>query len=818
MRSRDKMGAESIFHVTAGAGESLEWPGAPLRSREQRWLSVQLEEAEGWSEPAVIEAGLLEATDWSACFVQPSRPADTVPIFRRSFHLDDAPENARLYVTYLGIGRFWVNGKPVTDAVLEPGWQSYNNRLVYRTHDVTRLLVEGDNEILAEVGPGWYSGRLGFFEQRGIYGEGTAVLAQLELRLASGEFVTVASDESWTWRNGPTISSDLYDGEIYDAREADEDRAEWLPVARKEFDLTLLEAPTSPPVRRVEEISPKAITRSPSGKIIVDFGRNVVGWVRITATGSVGTQIRLRHAEVLENDELGVRPLRTAAATDTVILAGAGLETWEPGFTYHGFRYVEVEGWPGEAPSAADLTAVVLFSDLPRAGWFRTSHTELARLHDNVVASMQGNFVSIPTDCPQRDERLGWTGDIAVFAPTATFLYDCSGFLRSWLRDVELEQDDDGRLPTFVPEVPFPPFAAQLHPQFDRARSAVWGDAATIVPFALYQASGDVSVLRDTFELMRRWVDGVIASAGDDRIWDGDFQFGDWLDPTAPPDDPGDGRTEPELIATAYLAHSARLVARAAAILGDSDSAEKYDTVAVETVHAFQDRFFSDADVMTSDSQTAYALALCLDLAGDGERRDQVATRLVELVRAEDHRIGTGFVGTPLILEALTLAGALDDAYAMLLRRDLPSWLYAVSMGATTIWERWDSMLPDGSINPGEMTSFNHYALGAVANWLHSTVAGMSAIEPGYRRIRIAPRPRSEVRDAGATHHTPFGPASVDWSIDGEYLEVRVSIPDGVVAVIDLEGEEPFERRGGDYTFRTASPVCAERSVHELAR
>ncbi|MFF0700025.1 family 78 glycoside hydrolase catalytic domain [Streptomyces tendae] len=749
-------------------------------------------------------------------------------MLRRHFQLRKVPQEARMSVTYLGIGRLWINGLPVGDDVLAPGWQSYRHRLVHDTYDVTGLLRPGNNVIEARVADGWYAGRLGFFGQRALYGHHRAVLAQLELRHADGSTSTIGTDTQWRWCPGPTLQADLYDGETHDARLepplAGAEGPDWRPVAVRDFDQTRLEPRVGPPVRRTETLAPREIFTTPGGKVIVDFGSNVVGWARIHVRGAAGTEVTLRFAEVMEAGELGVRPLRSAAATDRYVLAGRGTETWEPSFTYHGFRYVQVDGWPGGTPEPQDLEAVVVHSDMDRTGWFRTSHPELSRLHDNVVNSMRGNFVSIPTDCPQRDERLGWTGDIAVFAPTAAFLFDCTDMLRGWLRDVAHEQRADGALPIFVPEVPFPSEALN-EPQFTARHVAVWGDAATLVPFALYEATGETALLAENYELMRRWVDGVTEQVGPSRIWDRGFQFGDWLDPAAPPEEPGNGATDPALVATAYFAHSARLLSRAATTLGHDDDALRYGHLAEETATAFRRRFLAEDGQCTSHSQTAYAIVLCLDLADSDRQRAGVSERLVRLVRDAGHRIGTGFVGTPLILDALTRASALEDAYALLLQRDCPSWLYAVSMGATTVWERWDSMLPDGTINPGEMTSFNHYALGAVADWLHSTVAGLAPDAPGYRRIRIAPRPRGPLRDAGATHRTPFGVASVDWRLDGETLTVEAVVPQGASAVIDIEHHTPFECGPGHHTLRfqvpgaTADPgrpvAEPDRDVHD---
>ncbi|MET0315513.1 MAG: family 78 glycoside hydrolase catalytic domain, partial [Rhodococcus fascians] len=400
---------------------------------------------------------------WSAIPIGDGGVAGAIPVFRRIFTVRGAPQAALLRVTFLGVGRVEINGVPVTEDVLEPGWQSYTHRLLYRTYDVADMLTAGQNIITAEVAPGWFSGRLGFLRQREIYGATRGVIAELDITTADGQ-QHVRTDESWEWSPGATLCADLYDGETFDARVTEESRR-WVPATPVDFDTAHLEEAAAPPVRRIETLQPLGILHTPSGKTIVDFGRNIVGWTRLRVSGARGTEIELRHAEVLEGGELGSRPLRTARATDRYVIGGSGEEVWEPAFTYHGFRYVEVSGWPDDA-LLEGIEAVVLFSDMRRTGWFRTSNRLLAQLHANVVASTVGNFISIPTDCPQRDERLGWTGDIALFAPTALFLFDASDFLQSWLRDVALEQREDGRIPIFVPEVPFEESIARSVAQF----------------------------------------------------------------------------------------------------------------------------------------------------------------------------------------------------------------------------------------------------------------------------------------------------------------------------------------------------------------
>ena len=796
------------------------WPFAPLASRERVTLRVRVWSTDGqrsaWSEPAAVETGLLDPQEWRARFVTPgwaedaSRPQPS-PLLRREFSISAGLARARLYVTALGVYEARINGRPVGDHVLDPGWTSYDHRLQYQTFDVTSLLREGQNAIGATLGGGWYRGRLGFGGgRRNIYGDRLALLAQLELTYTDGTTAQVVTDESWRAATGPILASDLYDGETYDARlERPEwsapgyDDGDWRGVAVLPRDLSTLVAPPGPPVRRTQVVAPVAILRSPSGHTLVDFGQNLVGRLRVTVQGAAGQTITLRHAEVLENGELGTRPLRTALATDRYTLRGGAPETWEPAFTFHGFRYAEVADWPGEL-HLEDIRALVLHSDLERTGWFECSDPLINRLHENVVWSMRGNFLSIPTDCPQRDERLGWTGDIDVFAPTACFLFDVAGFLASWLGDLAAEQQDAGGVVSFVvpnvlPEEPTP--------------TAVWGDAAVIVPWVLYQRYGDTGILAAQFASMCAWVDLISGLAGAGRLWDHGFQFGDWLDPSAPATRPSEARTDPFLIATAYFAHSAELVGKAAGVLGRAADEARYLALAAEVRAAFAAEYITPAGRLLNDATTAYALALQFGLLPDAAQRRNAGKHLAAAVRAGGYHISTGFVGTPLICDALCSVGEYEAAYRLLLQRDCPSWLYSVTMGATTIWERWDSLLPDGTINPGEMTSFNHYALGAIADWLQRTVGGIAPAAPGYRRMEFRPQPGGGLTHARARHRTPYGLAECAWSIEAEQITLQVRIPPNTTATVILPGGdgEPLEVGSGThrwtYPYQVPPPV-----------
>ncbi len=794
------------------------WPAAPLSSRDRRTVRVRVTDADGqtspWSAPAVVEAGLLDAADWTARMITPA--ADPAPLVRKQFRLDGAVASARLYITAHGLYRASINGQPVSDDAFAPGWTSYHHRLRYQTYDVTRLLRAGANVIGAQLADGWFRGRLTFAKgKRNVYGDKLGLLAQLMIVLDDGRTVVVGTDGSWRSSTGPVTSADLYEGEHYDARLEQPgwsvpgfDDSAWLACSVTDFDPGTLVAPDGPPVRPAAEVPVSEVLTSPSGRTLLDFGQNLVGTLRIRVSGASGTVVTLRHAEVLEHGELAVGPLRTATAMDSYTLRGdPSGEEWEPRFTFHGFRYAEVTGWPGEL-RGEDITAVVHHSDLERTGWFECSEPLLTKLHDNVVWGMRGNFLDVPTDCPQRDERLGWTGDIQVFAPTAAYLYDCAGFLASWLKDLAADQTPAGVVPPYVPRV-------DLHGPFgEPIAQAGWGDAAVLVPWVVYQRFGDLEVLRRQYPSMCAWVDGLTTTLGAGTLFDQPpFQLGDWLDPAAPPDNPTAGATDPILVATAYRVRTAQVLSRIAGILGQEADSAKYAELAGSVRQAFHDEYVTPNGRVASDSQTGYALALEFSLLPDENQRARAAERLVEAVRTKAHKIATGFLGTPLICDALTSAGAIDDAYQLLLQQDCPSWLYPVTMGATTIWERWDSLLPDGSVNPGEMTSFNHYAFGAVADWMHRVLGGLAPGVPGYRVLDVAPRPGGGIAWAKTAHLTPYGRAEVSWRREDQKLTVDVVVPAGTTAVITLPGMTPAETGPGRHRFETAYRAPADDSI-----
>ncbi|MGA1837775.1 family 78 glycoside hydrolase catalytic domain [Herbiconiux sp. 11R-BC] len=750
-------GLERGVRLAGRASVDVAWPFPPLRPRERVELSVRVRGEDGsvsdWSDPQPVTAAFLAEGEWRASFL--SAGAHTGPArFRARVAFERPVERATLYSTALGAITVDIDGTRVGDGVLAPGWTSYPFRLVHDTADVTALLsAEGAGPVSATIEIGlagaWFTESYGFGEQHApVYGTVPAAALQLVVEHDDGSVSTVTTGPGWECSvDGPITASGIYAGESHDARRAG--GGSWAPA--RVVDGLVPEARTSPVVRRIETVPVREVITTPGGATVLDFGQNLVGRVRLVSRGEPGDTITLRHAEVLENGELGLRPLRRAAALDRYTHGGEGPELWEPEFTFHGFRYVQVDGAPGLDP--LDYRAVVIHSELERTGRFSSSEPLLERLHENVVWSLRGNALALPTDCPQRDERLGWTGDVQVFAPSASFLYDCDAFLASWLRDLDLEQQANGGVvPVVVPWV----LDWAVEPV------AAWGDAATVVPTVLHERFGDRSLLERQFPSMTRWADHLLDRAGVPMLIEGGFQFGDWLDPAAPPDHPEQAATSADFVSGAYFIRSLDLVASAARTLGRSAEAVHYADAARSARRAFGERHVLADGRLSSDAPTAYALALAFEL-GPAEARSGLGDRLAELVAVAGHRIATGFVGTPIILDALTATGHLDTAVELLLQTECPSWLYPVTRGATSVWERWDSMLPDGSINPGEMTSFNHYALGAVVDWLHRCLAGLAPLEPGYAALRIAPRPTARLRRAAAELRTPYGTAVSGW-------------------------------------------------------
>ena len=729
---------------------------------------------------------------WKAKWIAPDLPEDTAhsnpsPMLRSEFALDGAVASARAYVTSLGLYEMQINGRRVGDQVLTPGWTSYDKRLEYQTYDVTDLLKRGANAVGVTLGDGWYRGRLAWETRRNTYGRGVALLAQIVVRYADGREQVIGTGEGWKAATGPILMADIYNGETYDARRersgwatAGFDDREWKGVRFANHPTDMIVAPVGPPIRRIEEIKPVKVLRTPAGETVFDMGQNMVGWVRLRVSGPAGTTVRLQHAEVLDKQgNFYTANLRTAQQADTYILKGNGDETFEPHFTFHGFRYVKVEGFPG-TPGTDAVTGIVVHSDMARTGSFAASDPMLNQLYHNIVWGQKGNFVGVPTDCPQRDERLGWTGDAQVFSRTAAFNFDVAGFFTNWLRDLAVDQRDNGSLPDVIPDV------LSRGNKSAVTSSSGWGDATVIVPWTMYLAYGDVRLLERQYPSMRAYVEYQRKTAGDKLLWNTGWHYGDWLAfATTRSDYPG-ATTDKDLIATAFYAHSTDLLARSAKALGKTEDARAYHDLFERIRTAWTREYVTASGRLSSNTQTAYALALEFGLLPDARRPD-AGVRLAADVRTIGH-LTTGFLGTPYLTDALTQTGHLTEAYKLLLNKRYPSWLYPITQGATTIWERWDGQKPDSSFQDVGMNSFNHYAYGAIGDWMVRTVAGLDLDEsqPGYRHLLVAPQPGGGLTSARAELLTPYGSAASGWTLADGRMRVTVRVPPNARATVRL--------------------------------
>ena len=827
----------------------IEYAGPALASRRRYFWRVKVwdngGEESAWSEVGFWEMGLLAAQDWKAGMIRPELEEDPeqsepCPLLRKEFKLPKAISRARLYVTAHGLYEAWINGRRVGDELFAPGWTNYRQCLQYQTYDVTAMLQPGANALGVMLGDGWYRGFISYVYERNVYGDQLGLYAQLEVAYADGSTETIVSDETWTASTGPVLESDLFNGEVYDARlvkpgwaEPDYAGKGWKPVRAVAFDPSVLKAPIGVPVRKIEEIKPKQILRTPAGETVADFGQNLTGWVRLRARGPAGTEITLRHGEVLDQrGNFYNKNLRLAKARDIYLLNGSGEELFEPHFTFHGFRYVKVEGYPGHL-SADDVTAVVIHSDLAPAGEFSCSHPGLNRLFENIRWSQKGNFLDVPTDCPQRDERMGWTGDILAYGPTACQVMDCAPFLSRWLRDLAVDQRQSGAVPMVIPDAfsdrkdffnrilkhrtkregDYTKLTDKLAAVFLLNYSIGWGEAAIFIPWTLYLYYGDQRILETQYASMQsffRYREKQARKFGSllfvsprqwfqARTWKylpefytSGWHFGDWLAP-------GDGMEKSILksklyLPTVFYALDARILSRTAAVLGRPAEAAEYQEKYLKIKQAFQHFLVKPDGRIRSDAQTAYVLALLADLLPEASKA-AAAKRLAEKVREAGNRIGTGFLGTPHICRVLSEHGYTDVAYDLLLQEVPPSWLYQVKKGATTIWEHWDAIKPDGSFQPERMLSFNHYAYGSIGAWLIQTVAGIGPDEsqPGYKHIVIKPQPGGGLTFVKASYASIHGLILSEWKLSENLFRLRVAIPANTRATVFIP--KPYAAR-----------------------
>ena len=790
----------------------VEYGGPALASGHIYYWQVRVGDNHGhiseWSSTARWEVGLLEPADWKAKWITPDlveddKTSNPSPMLRREFTVKKKVARARLYASAMGLYEMQLNGARVGDEYFTPGWTAYDFRYQYQTYDVTAMMKNGKNCLAAMLGDGWFRGRLAFNEKRNVYGKKVALLAQLEITYSDGSKEIVGSDETWKASTGAVLLSDIYDGETYDARleksgwsEAGFDDKDWKGVSVLESGKAKLVAPAGPPVKAIEEIKPAKVIKTPGGDTVLDMGQNMVGWIRFRVTAPAGTTITLRHAEVLDKEgNFYTANLRSAKETIRYTTKGQGVEVFQPHFTFQGFRYVAVSGWPGEM-KPEDFTGVVVHSAMERTGTFESSNALLNQLEHNILWGQKGNFLDVPTDCPQRDERLGWTGDAQVFAATASFNHDTAAFYTKWLKDLTLDQEDNGAVPFVIPN------ALSHETRKGEAASAGWADVATVVPWTVYQAFGDMRILEEQYPSMKAWVDYMRKQAGDRYIWSSGFSFGDWLAfATTDSDYPG-ATTDKDYLQTAYFAWSTNLLAKTAAVLGKKEDAAEYAALDEKIKAAFLREFVTPDGRISPNTQTAYALALEFELL-PAPMRQQAADRLAADVKKFGH-LTTGFLGTPVLCKALSDNGHTDEAYMLLNRQEYPSWLYPVTKGATTIWERWDGIKPDGTFQNPDMNSFNHYAYGAIGDWMYRVVAGIQIDEskPGYKHMVIEPRPGGGLTCAKASVETMYGLVASSWQITGGTVTLKVQIPANTTATVKLPGGKVEEIGSGAYEFK----------------
>ena len=771
----------------------------PPDSRDRLEWRVRFRDEKGrtsnWSKPAHFELGLLSAKDWKAKWIQPGTKSDPkqepVAYLRRPFKVKGNVDSGRLYITARGLFELRLNGTRISGDYFANGWTSYHHRLDTLTYDVTGQLQKGNNILQAMLGKGWYAGRLGWDNQIGIYGNDPELLLQLEITYTDGSVDTIVSDENWqaTW-NGPIVSSGIYNGESYDARKP---ISGWEPVtANTDLGSEQLTPKPFSPVRKCETLAVKEITEPEPGHYVFDLGQNMVGWARVTIPVEKDQTVTIRFAEMLNtNGTLYTANYRSAKSTDTYTAAKTGTIEWEPHFTFHGFRYVELSGLPaGKKPKKHWVTGVVLHSDLRQIGRFESSHTKLNRLQSNIVWSQRGNFVDIPTDCPQRDERMGWTGDAQVFCPTAMFNYDCLAFWKSWLGSMRDDQHQDGQIPHVVPEA------------VKWTGSPGWMDAAAIVPWEVYIRSGDTEVLDENFEMMEKLV-GWYRSQSTDGLIMHINSFGDWLQPYA---QKREGDTPASLIGTAYYAHSARLLANCAHVLKCNEDAKRYAAEADLVKQAFATHYFDSKGKLQNapETQTGYLLAIAFDLISP-EMQEKAARHLVRLVHDADDHLRTGFLGTPYIVSILDRMGYRDLAFELLFKESYPSWFYSINQGATTMWERWNSYSHEEGFGDVNMNSFNHYAYGAIGQWMYERIAGLvpDAANPGYKHFFVRPVITKQLDWVHAELETPYGKASSGWRKNNGKVEMEVVVPPNTTATIEFpNGQKPETVAAGTYQYK----------------
>lgn len=776
------------------------YAGEPLNA--EKFYKVTVFVTDNYGNKAEIqgsfETGIFDNAQFKAKMITSDFPEEETacPVFSKTFSLNKNISKARLYATAQGVYEVNLNGGRVGDYRMAPGWTSYHNRLQYQIYDVTEKLKK-ENTIEITVGNGWDKGILGFYCQSDIYGNKVGAFAELRVEYEDGSSeVIAATDESWSVKTGEIRYSEIYMGETIDT---DSPETTSGKAVIKEFNKTVLTAQENEPVRITERISGKEIIVTPKGEKLVDFGQIVTGVAELRVKGEKGQKIVIRHAEVLDNEgNFYPETLRQAKSVDTFICNGED-QIFCPHFTFHGFRYICVEGMDEFTPDM--FTACVMHSDMEKTGDFNCSNTKVNQLQKNITWSQRDNFLDIPTDCPQRDERLGWTGDAQVFAQTAAFNRNTALFYAKWMRDMSAESSLEKGVPHVVPDI------------LGSYSSSAWSDAAVIIPWTVYQVYSDKRILEENWKCMHEWVDYIRNQCGENGLWQTGFQYGDWLALDKEESADRTGATDKYMIANAYYLYVTEIVRKTAEILGLDEDAAKYEKLYNETLEAFREEYYTSTGRIVSETQTGAILSLYFNLAREKDR-ERILNTLITNIENHKNHLSTGFVGTPYICHALSENGAHEMAATIFMKEDYPSWLYAVNMGATTIWERWNSIKPDGTFDESGMNSLNHYAYGSVGDWMYRKVAGLSLLEPGYKKFRIKPMFVKGIEECEAEFDSVYGKISAKTSCKNGKIHVHIEVPANTSAIIALpEKSERLEVGSGiyDYEYETKTSLVVER-------
>ena len=822
MEADAKDTVQQSYHIVVKSGETVVWEtkeaseksvliayeGKDLKDETSYAVTVEVTDNHGNTAVGemTFETGIFNPETFQAKMITHDFPVEETacPIFSKSFTVRAAVKRARIYATSRGVYEAYLNGKRIGEDRMCPGWTSYHHRLQYQIYDITEMLRE-ENEIKIMVGNGWYKGIFGFMLTPDIYGDRVGAFTEIHIEYEDGSRELVCTDETWTVQTGEVRYSEIYMGETMDTTVCESEGNSGVSAIRTgtvssmDFDKRTLTAQENEPVRITEKIPAKKLIVSPKGERLIDFGQNLTGVVEVKVKGRKGQKIVIRHAEVLDKDgNFYPETLRQAKSVDTYICNG-GEQIFLPHFTFHGFRYICVEGL--ENFTLDQFTACVMHSDMEKLGDFHCSNGKVNQLQSNIAWEQRGNFLDIPTDCPQRDERLGWTGDAQIFSWTAAFNRNTALFFSKWMRDVSAESSLEKGVPHVVPDI------------LGQYSSSAWSDVAVIVPWVVYQTYGDEGILKENWKCMHEWVDYIQSQCKANGLWQTGFQYGDWLALDKEESADRTGATDKYMIANAYYLYVTDLVKQTAKVLGLADAQKKYEELYNTTLEAFRQEYYTNTGRIVSETQTGAILSLYFNLAREKDRERILQTLKTNIENHRNH-LATGFVGTPYLCHTLSENGEHELAATIFMKEDYPSWLYAVNMGATTIWERWNSIMPDGSFDVSGMNSLNHYAYGSIGDWMYRKVAGVSQLQPGYKKFRVQPMFVRGIEEAGIEFESVYGTIESHWRCKDGKIYGRVKVPANTTAEIHLPEKEDVLSVGSgvyEYEYETKTNLAYER-------